>query len=132
MAETRKSRSSRSGGMLTRDHSKLFVVSAATIVCLYLCCQLARPFLTALVFAITVAVVTQPLMRRLERHVRSASVRAGIGEGIVTIVVLAPIVTMVYFVALHVAHAVQNRQAYLAGWQEFVGLTSFEFLYQVL
>ena len=106
--------------MLTRDRSKLIVVSAATIVCLFLCYRLAQPFIPALVFAITVAVVTQPLMRWLERHVRSASVRAGIGEGIVTIAVLAPIVTMVYFVALQIAHAVQNWQAYLTSWQELV------------
>jgi predicted PurR-regulated permease PerM len=106
--------------MLTRDRSKLIVVSAATIVCVFLCYRLALPFIPALVFAITVAVVTQPLMRWLERHVRSASVRAGIGEGIVTIAVLAPIVTMVYFVALQIAQAVQNWQAYLTSWQELV------------
>ncbi len=111
---------SRSGGMLTRDRSKLVVVSAATVVCLYLCYRLVQPFIPALVFSITIAVVTQPLMAWLERHIKSPSMRAAAGESIVTVVVLAPIVTAVYFVALQIAQAVQNWEAYLTSWQELV------------
>ena len=106
--------------MLTRDRSKLIVVSAATIVCLYLCYRLAQPFIPALVFSITIAVVTQPLMKRLERHIKSPSMRAAAGESIVTIAVLAPIVAAVYFVALQIAQGVQHWQAYLTNWQELV------------
>ncbi len=120
MAQTRKSTKSRSGGMLTRDRSKLLVVSAATIVCLYLCYRLAQPFIPALVFSITIAVVTQPLMKWLERHIQSAALRAAVAESIVTVAVLAPIVTAVYFVALEIAQAVQHWQTYLTSWQQMV------------
>jgi predicted PurR-regulated permease PerM len=106
--------------MLTRDRSKLIVISAATIVCLFLCYRLVQPFIPALVIAITVAVVTQPLMRWLERHISSSSVRAGVGEAIVTMAVLAPIATTVYFVAIQIAQAVQNWQAYLTSWQQIL------------
>jgi predicted PurR-regulated permease PerM len=106
--------------MLTRGRSKLIVVSAATIACLFLCFLLAQPFIPALVFSITVAVVTQPLMRWLGRYIKSASMRAAAGEAIVTIAILVPIVATVYFVALQIAQGVQNWQIYLTSWQNLV------------
>ena len=117
---TKTSTRSRPGGMLTRNRSKFIVISGATIACLFLCFRLAQPFIPALVFSITVAVITQPLMRWLERYIKSASMRAAAGEAIVTIAILVPIVTTVYFVALQIAQAVRNWQVYLTSWQELV------------
>ena len=67
---------SRPRSLMTRDRSKLLVASAFTLVCLYLCYRLAQPFIPALVFAITIAVVTQPLIRWLESRIKNASIRA--------------------------------------------------------
>src|SRR4051812_13420771 len=120
MAKTRDSTKPRSAHLLTRDRSKLIVVYGVTIVCLYLCYRLAQPFIPALVFAITIALVTQPLMNLLAPRTKNDSLRAGAGVAIVTVAILAPISTMVYFVAIEIAHAVQNWQTYLANFQELI------------
>jgi len=105
---------------LTRDRHKVIVVYAVTLVCVYLCYRLAQPFIPALVFAITVAVVTQPLMRWLERRIASPSLRAAIGVAIVTVAILAPLGTTIYLLAQQIAHAVQAWQQYLNSWQQLV------------
>jgi predicted PurR-regulated permease PerM len=120
MAKTNGSAKSPAAHLLTRDRSKLIVVYGITVVCLYLCYRLAQPFIPALVFAITIAIITQPLMSWLEPRIKNATLRAGAGVAIVTIAILAPISTMVYFVAIEIAHAVQNWQTYLANFQELV------------
>ena len=73
----------RTTGVFTRDRGKLVVVSAATILCGYLCFRLAQPFLPALVWAITGAVVTHPVVQMLERWIRSPRWRAGVAVGTV-------------------------------------------------
>jgi predicted PurR-regulated permease PerM len=120
MPKTRNPTKTPSAHLLTRDRSKLIVVYGVTIVCLYLCYRLAQPFVPALVFAITVAIVTQPFMRWLDPRIKNASLRAGAAVSVVSVVILGPISAMVYFVAIEIAHAVQNWHTYLEDFQALV------------
>jgi predicted PurR-regulated permease PerM len=105
-------------GMLTRERGKLIVVSAATIVCVYLCYRLAYPFIPALVWAVTGAVVSQPFLRFLRRHISSPSLRAAVGVSVVSIAIFAPIIVLAYFIVLQLGQGVQNWQYYLDQWQQ--------------
>ena len=104
--------------MLTRERGKLVVVLAATVVCVYLCYRLAEPFIPALVWAVTGAVVTRPIVRQLDGRIKSRKWRAGVAVSVVTIVVFAPVITLVYFAAVQIGQAVQNWQVYLDRWQD--------------
>jgi predicted PurR-regulated permease PerM len=96
------------------------VVAAATFVCLYLCYLLARPFLPALVWAITGAVITRPLVRPIEKRIPSATWRAALAVAATTIVVFGPVLAIVYFAAIEISQAVGSWQPseILARWQE--------------
>lgn len=107
---------SRGNGVLARG--KLLVIAAATIVCVYLCYRLAAPFIPALVWAVTGAVITRPIVRQLGRRIESPPWRAGVAVSVVTVVVFAPIVTLVYVAAVQLGQAVQNWQAYFDRWQD--------------
>jgi predicted PurR-regulated permease PerM len=104
--------------MLTRERGKLIVMSAATIVCVFLCYQLAYPFIPALVWAVTGAVITQPFTRFLRRHILSPSLRAAVSVSVVSIAIFAPVIVLAYFIVLQLGQGVQNWQYYLNEWQE--------------
>ena len=103
--------------ILTRGRGKLIVVLAATFVCVYLCYRLVEPFMPALVWAMTGAVVTQRVMRWLGRGIKSRQLRAVIGVSAVTIVLFAPVTVLVYYAAVQIGQAVQNWETYLEQWQ---------------
>src|SRR5688500_16629529 len=89
----------RAEGMFTRSRGKLVVVSAATIFCLYLCYRLAQPFMPALVWAVTGAVITHPLVGWIGRWIGSPSWRAAAAVTIVVAVLFSPAIGLVYFAA---------------------------------
>jgi predicted PurR-regulated permease PerM len=105
--------------VISRGRGKLVVVSAATLICLYLCFRIAQPFLPALVWAVTGAVVTRPLARWLGRWIGPPAWRALATVSIVAIAVFAPLACLVYFVAAQVVDSVQSLQEtdYLARWR---------------
>ena len=109
--------------MFTRSHGKLIVVSAATIVALYLCYRLAQPFIPALVWATTGAVVTHGLVRWLGRWFKSPRWRAGVGVSFVTILLFAPAIALVYFSSVEIYGTLQDWQPaeFLSQWQEALG-----------
>ena len=102
----------RSPPVVTRSRGKLVVIAAATLVSLYLCYRLTLPFLPALVWAVTAAVVTQPLLRWLGHWVKSRGRRAGVAVSIVGIALFVPIIALVTFAALEISEAAQGFQPF--------------------
>jgi len=86
-------------GIATRRRGKLFVLAAVTIVCLYYCFQLTTPFLPAVVWGVTIAILTRPLIMRLGRGIRHEGRRAMLGVFIVGTLIYAPVITMGFVVA---------------------------------
>jgi predicted PurR-regulated permease PerM len=66
----------------------LVVLTLATAWVVWL---LARPYLGVLVWAITLAVVTQPLHRLVRRHVRREGLAAGLSVTVVALVIVLPV-----------------------------------------
>jgi predicted PurR-regulated permease PerM len=93
-----------------RSRGRFLVVTSATVLCVYLCIRLALPFAPALVWGITTAVVTHRLSQWLAQRIASPNLRAGIGVGLVAIVLVAPLIGLVYFSAIEVAGTVTQWQ----------------------
>jgi predicted PurR-regulated permease PerM len=109
----------RADGLFTRSRGKLVVVSAATIVCVYLCYRLAYPFMPALVWAITGAVVTHRFVDWMGHWIRSPNWRAAIAVTIVVLVLFTPTIGLVYYAAIQIGQSLQNVEPnqLLAQWQ---------------
>jgi len=110
-------------GVFTRSRGKLVVVSAATIVCVYLCYRLAQPFLPALVWATAGAVVTHGLTRWLARRIKSRGLRAAVGVSVVTLLIFVPVIGLVYYAAVEIYNSLQNWQptSFLSYWEQTIG-----------
>ena len=70
---------------------KSLALIAATLIGLYLCYLLVLPFLPALVWALTIAVLAAPLHRRLERALRRPNLAGAISVALLGLVVLVPL-----------------------------------------
>ena len=68
----------------------LGVLAALTVIVIYLSYLLVRPFMPALVWSITLAVVTHRFWRWITRYVPRPNLRAGIAVGTVAVALLAP------------------------------------------
>jgi predicted PurR-regulated permease PerM len=86
-------------GIATRRRGKLAVLAGVTIVCLYYSLQLLTPFLPAVVWGVTIAILTRPLFLRLGQGIRHEGRRALVGTFIVGTMLFAPVATVGYVVA---------------------------------
>jgi predicted PurR-regulated permease PerM len=68
-----------------------FALLTATLIGLFVCYLLALPFLPALAWALTIAVLAMPLHRRLERRLKHPNLSAAISVGLLALIVLIPL-----------------------------------------
>ena len=78
----------------SRDHVHALVLIAATAIGLYLCFRLAAPFLSPIVWALTLAVVFAPLQRKLEDKLHRPSVSAILTVTAVVLIVFIPLAVL--------------------------------------
>jgi predicted PurR-regulated permease PerM len=71
---------------------RAFVLLVATLIAVYVCYLLVLPFLPALVWALSLAVLAAPLHRRLEQRLRHPNLSAAISLAVLTIVVILPLI----------------------------------------
>ncbi len=116
MAETTANR-----GVATRRRGKLYVLTAATVVVLYLCYLLVLPFIPPLVWAVTAAVITHRFSQWVGRHVKSPDVKAAICVAAVTVMLCIPAAIVITAGAQQVTIAVKEWDAItanVAAWVE--------------
>jgi predicted PurR-regulated permease PerM len=73
---------------------RIFAMVAATLIGVYVCYQLTIPFLAALTWALTIAVLAAPLHRLMERK-RHASLSAGLSVALLALIIVLPLSFMV-------------------------------------
>jgi predicted PurR-regulated permease PerM len=111
-------------GIATRRRGKLAVLAAVTIVCLYYSFQLAVPFLPAVVWGLTIAILTRPLIMRLGRSIENEGRRAFLGVFIVGTLIFAPVVTIGYVVTRELTNSAsewrhsQRMETWLANLEQ--------------
>ena len=87
-----KSASSEDQGWFTRDRLLTLLLIAATLLVIYLCYQIALPFLPALAWALAFAVVTHPINDWFQRRIKRPGIAAGLAVAVVVICVVTPMV----------------------------------------
>ncbi|HEX6963202.1 MAG TPA: AI-2E family transporter [Lacipirellula sp.] len=95
-------------GVATRSRGKLYALTAISLIAFYLCFLLVYPFLPAIVWAVTAAVITHRLSCWVGSRVESRDVKAAICTAIVALVILLPIVGIGYVGAQQIAKAVHE------------------------
>jgi predicted PurR-regulated permease PerM len=73
------------------DLLRVFALVVATLIGLAVCYLVALPFLPALVWALTVAVLAMPFHRRLEGRFRHPNITAAMSLGLLALLVFAPL-----------------------------------------
>jgi predicted PurR-regulated permease PerM len=106
-----------------RNNSNFAVLVVMTALAFYVSYLLIRPFTPALVWSVTLAVVTKRFWQWLERYVRWPNLRAGIAVGTVAVALLAPIVFLVYFSAGEISKTIDQWQGeeHSTFWQNQLG-----------
>jgi predicted PurR-regulated permease PerM len=78
---------------------RAFALIIATLIGLYVCYLLALPFLAALTWALTIAVLAGPLHRRVLHRIKRPGLAAGLTVGVLAVCVVLPLA----FVGHHLA-----------------------------
>jgi predicted PurR-regulated permease PerM len=75
---------------LPRERVQVFVLVAATLVALYLCYLLVKPFLAPLAWALALSIIATPMHKWLARHIRHTTMAAMVAVAIVAIIIVGP------------------------------------------
>ena len=75
---------------LITNHIRLLVMMVATVFGVYICYQMAMPFLSVLVWALTLAVLFSPLQIWLELKLMFASLAAIVSIVLITLIAVVP------------------------------------------
>jgi predicted PurR-regulated permease PerM len=95
-------------GVATRGRGKLYALSIISLIAIYLSFLLVYPFLPAIVWAVTAAVITHRLSCWVGSRVKSRDVKAAICTTIVALVILLPIAGILYVGVQHIGKAVEE------------------------
>jgi predicted PurR-regulated permease PerM len=95
-------------GVTTRGRGKLYVLAAASIAAVYLSYRLVYPFVPAIVWATTAAVITHRFSQRVGRRVKKPDVKAAICTATVAVAILLPVLGVGYVGVQQVARAFQE------------------------
>ncbi len=95
-------------GVVNRSRGKLYALAAVSLLTVYLAFKLIYPFIPAIVWAITAAVITHRLSCWVGSRVRSKDLKAAICTAIVAVVILLPIVAIGYVGAQQISKAARE------------------------
>ncbi|SHN33896.1 AI-2E family transporter [Rhizobacter sp. OV335] len=73
---------------LTRNRVSVFALAVITLIVLVLCWRMTEPFVSALVWAVALAIVANGLHRRIARRVRRPNLSAGLTTALLAAVLL--------------------------------------------
>jgi predicted PurR-regulated permease PerM len=82
----------RDTGWFTRARTSALLLMAATALALYLCWKMAEPFMPAMAWALTLAILGARMHRRLCERLRRPNLSAGLVTGLLCALVVAPVV----------------------------------------
>ncbi len=85
----------------SRDHIQTLVLMVATVFGIYICYQMAVPFLSVLVWALTLAVLFTPLQLWLESKLKYTSLAAIVSILLIGLIVVAPAMLVGQQLVLH-------------------------------
>src|SRR5947208_1021328 len=107
---------------LSRQRAQVVLLSLATATAFYLCFQLISPFLSALAWALVLAIVAHPLHQWIARGVHNLNVSALLAVLIVALVIVAPLLLIAHRVVRDAVDAVTvlNEKTAADRWQQLL------------
>jgi predicted PurR-regulated permease PerM len=96
---------------LPRFGARWIALLAVTVITLYLCWLMARPFVEVFLWAGVLVVVFFPVHRRILAKVRSPSIAALLSCVLVGVTILGPLTLVTLAIAREAVHAADNIQA---------------------
>jgi predicted PurR-regulated permease PerM len=114
-------------GWFSRERVLTLTLLGLTALSLYLCYLLVQPFLPALAFALALAVITHPMYRAIERHVKPRDVAAGLAVAAVALLVVTPIIVVGRTLLVQLSAGIRTLQVEIQSghWREVVARTSW-------
>ena len=98
------------------------VLGGVTIIAVYWCWLLVAPFLSAIAWAVALALVSYPVYDWLRVHVRSENLAACITVTLVAVVLVAPTALLAQQLAIQVPEGVRfvNEKIREIPWEEYL------------
>jgi predicted PurR-regulated permease PerM len=109
-------------GWFPRERALAMVLVGATVLAVYLCWLLVAPFLSAIAWAVALALVSYPVYDWLRLHVHSKNLAAVITVTLVALVLVAPTVLLAQQLVGQVRDGVHflNQETRAVPWQEYL------------
>jgi predicted PurR-regulated permease PerM len=107
-------------GWLTRERLLVLTLIAATAVAFYLCYLIARPFLSALAWAVALAVIAHPLHDWIARRLHYPNLAAALVVVIVVLAVVVPTIFVAQQIVRKAADSVQTLQTEQEQWRNVI------------
>ena len=109
-------------GWIPRKRALAMVLVGATVIAVYLCYLLVAPFLSAIAFAVALALVSYPMYDWLRLHVYSRNLAAVITVTLVALVLVAPTVLLAQQLSVQIPKGAQflNEKTRELPWEEFL------------
>jgi predicted PurR-regulated permease PerM len=110
-------------GWFSRERILTLTLLGLTVIALYLCYLLLRPFLPALAFALALGVITHPFYRAVERRVRRPQLAAGAAVVAIGLLVVTPIILVGRVLVVQLGVGIKTVQAEMQSghWRETIG-----------
>jgi predicted PurR-regulated permease PerM len=115
-----KTRHEAEAGWLTRERLLVLTLLAATAVAFYLCYLIARPFLSALAWALALAIIAHPLHDWIAHRLRHPNLAAALTVVIVIFAVVAPTIFAAQQIVREAADSVQTLQTEQEQWRRVI------------
>jgi predicted PurR-regulated permease PerM len=107
-------------GWLTRERLLVLTLLAATAVAFYLCYLITRPFLSALAWALALAIIAHPLQDWIAQRLRHPNLAAALVVVIVIFAVVVPTLFAAQRVIREAVGGVQAIQTEQEKWREVI------------
>jgi predicted PurR-regulated permease PerM len=108
------------GGWVTRERLLIFTLLATTAVAFYLCYLLARPFLSALAWALALAVIAHPFHGWIARRLHHPNLAAALAVVAVAFAVVAPTIFAARQIIREAVEGVEIIRAEQGQWREAI------------
>lgn len=107
------------GGFWSRERTMALALFLLTTVALVVCFFILRPFISALAWAIGLAVVAYPVYKWITRKIKNKSVAAGLAVLLVAVLVVGPTILVLRHITLEAAAGVEKIRPMLTpeGWK---------------
>jgi len=109
-------------GWWSRERALVLVLAAGTVIAVYLCYRLVRPFLPSVAWALALAVVAHPVHAWIAARITRPSIAAAISLALIVVLLVSPALFVIHSLLTQAAEGLAQVQdeAESNGWEQTV------------